>query len=381
MRVSYLHLSSQRYFPQTGPILRQFYAVRFTNLTFLLMHMSSNTFFFYFYQNLFNRLRQLEKSNMALKSQNQLVTSQMSTMKNLLTEERSKVTLLQIEIDRVTAAANELRNVMSASPGGETPAEVNPLQPEKGSRGKADGTTKSLGDWIVEGVCDVFNKFDRDNDSVLNAREMNTLQVALGNNERYTEATLLGLCMTNGIENAHGGITLKGLMALYEKLGSEATAKDLAKLGIRVGPLLYPRRALEHAAERLIEARKKLENAKLDSDTLTKTLTQERIMVNELRSECERYRTQYDQGMTQVESMNRNLSKAMMELENERAGRSYAVQKVERLEEELKNVKEACKDMHNLLKLKINEKETFQRALWSVEQKAEVRNCFTKDRT
>ena len=37
--------------------------------------------------------------------------------------------------------------------------------------------------------------------------------------------------------------------------------------------------------------------------------------------------------------------------------------KVIRLEKELQNVKEACKDMHNLLKLKINEKETFQRAL------------------
>ena len=105
---------------------------------------------------------------------------------------------------------------------------------------------------------------------------------------------------------------------------------------------MYPRRALEHAAERLIEARKKLENAKLDSDTLTETLSQERIMANELRSECERYRTQYDQGMTQVESMNRSLSKAMMELENERAGRTYAEQK-ERLEEELKNVKKLAK--------------------------------------
>ena len=289
------------------------------------------------------------------------------------------MTLLQIEIDRVTAAANELRNVMSASPNGASTG-LNPVpsSTEKGSSRNNDAMTKSLGDWIEEGVCDVFSKFDKDNDGVLNAREMNTLQVALGNNERYTEATLLGLCMTNGIETVHGGITLKGLMTLYEILGSEATAKDLAKLGIRVGPLLYPRRALEHAAERLIEARKKLENAKLDSDTLTQTLSQERIMANELRSECERYRTQYDQGMTKVESMNRSLSKAMMELENERAGRTYAEQKVERLEEELKNVKEACKDMHNLLKLKINEKETFQRALWSVEQKAEVCSFSTR---
>ena len=112
-------------------------------------------------------MRQLEKTNISLKSQNQLVTSQMSTMKNLLTEERSKVTLLQIEIDRVTAAANELRNVMSASPGGSST--------EKGTGRNDDVMTKSLGDWIREGVCDVFSKFDKDNDSVLNAREMNTL--------------------------------------------------------------------------------------------------------------------------------------------------------------------------------------------------------------
>ena len=53
---------------------------------------------------------------MNLAKQNSVISSQMNTMKNLLTEERSKVTLLQIEIDRVTVAANELRNVMSASP-------------------------------------------------------------------------------------------------------------------------------------------------------------------------------------------------------------------------------------------------------------------------
>ena len=76
----------------------------------------------------------------------------MSTMKNLLTEERSKVTLLQIEIDRVTAAANELRNVMSASPG----AIVN------GERyGRNDDVmTKSLGDWIRKAM---FSVTDKDN--------------------------------------------------------------------------------------------------------------------------------------------------------------------------------------------------------------------------
>ena len=58
---------------------------------------------------------------------------------------------------------------------------------------------------------------------------------------------------------------------------------------------------------------------------------------------------------------------------------AHAEQKVERLEEELKNVKEACKDMHNLLKLKI-EKENVQRALWSVEQKAEVCSFSAKVR-
>ena len=321
---------------------------------------------------------------MNLAKQNSVISSQMNTMKNLLTEERSKVTLLQIEIDRVTVAANELRNVMSASPSQDINNNKNntfnsPTAAEKGALKNADAMTKSLGDWVVEGVCDVFTKFDKDNDGVLNAREMNTLQVALGNNERYTEATLLGLCMANGVDNHNGGITLNGLMTLYNTLGSEATAKDLAKLGIRVGPLLYPRRALEHAAERLVEARKKLQNAKLDSDTLTQSLNQERIMSNELKNECERYRKQYDEGMTQVEMMNINLSKAMSELENERSGRAYAENKVIRLEKELQNVKEACKDMHNLLKLKINEKETFQRALWSVEQKAEqMRNISIK---
>jgi hypothetical protein len=331
-------------------------------------------------------LRQLERSNMDLTKQNKLVTSQMTMMKNLLTEERSKVALLQIEIDRVTAAANDLRNVMSLS----SPSEdsnnndnkssfASPLSSEKGSLKNADAMTKSLGDWIVEGVCDVFNKFDKDNDSVLNAREMNTLQVALGKNERYTEATLLGLCMSNNFENINGGITLNGLMTLYSVTGPEATAKDLAKLGIRVGPLLYPRRALEHAAERLVEARKKLQKAKLDSDTLSDSLNVERILSNELKHECERYRAQYDEGMTQVEAMNINLSKAMSELENERSGRNYAENKVIRLEHELQNVKDACKDMHHLLKLKINEKETFQRALWSVEQKAEhMRNISIK---
>ena len=85
---------------------------------------------------------------------------------------------------------------------------------------------------------------------------------------------------------------------------------------------------LEHAAERLSgSTRKKLQNAKLDSDTLTQSLNQERIMSNELKNECERYRKQYDEGMTQVEMMNINLSKAMSELENERSGRAYAENK------------------------------------------------------
>ena len=78
----------------------------------------------------------------------------------------------------------------------------------------------------------MFNKFDKDKDGVLNVREMNTLQAALGNNERYTKATLLRLCMANGVDHHNGGMTVNGFMLMYRKLGSVATAKDLAKLKI-----------------------------------------------------------------------------------------------------------------------------------------------------
>ena len=80
----------------------------------------------------------------------------------------------------------------------------------------------------------MFNKFDKDKDGVLNVREMNTLQAALGNNERYTNATLLRLCMANGVDHHNGGMTLNGFMSMYKTLGSVATAKDLAKLGLAV---------------------------------------------------------------------------------------------------------------------------------------------------
>ena len=113
---------------------------------------------------------------MNLAKQNSVISSQMNTMKNLLTEERSKVTLLQIEIDRVTVAANELRNVMSASPSQDINNNKNntfnsPTAAEKGALKNTDAMTKSLGDWVVEGVCDVFTKFDKDNDGVLNEND------------------------------------------------------------------------------------------------------------------------------------------------------------------------------------------------------------------
>ena len=57
-------------------------------------------------------------------------------------------------------------------------------------------------------------------------------------------------------------------------------------------------------------------------------------MANELRSECERFRTQYDQGMTQVETLVETC-RAMMELRTS-VQACYAEQKVERLEEELR---------------------------------------------
>ena len=97
---------------------------------------------------------------------------------------------------------------------------------EKESLKPSDAITKS------KGVYDMFNKFDKDKDGVLNVREMNTLQAALGNNERYTKATLLRLCMANGVDHHNGGMTVNGFMLMYRKLGSVATAKDLAKLKI-----------------------------------------------------------------------------------------------------------------------------------------------------
>ena len=60
-------------------------------------------------------MRNLEQSNLQLQSNGSIVSSQLAQMKALLADERSKVTLLQIEIDKVTDAAEALRGVMTTS--------------------------------------------------------------------------------------------------------------------------------------------------------------------------------------------------------------------------------------------------------------------------
>ena len=75
---------------------------------------------------------------------------------------------------------------------------------------------------------------------------MNTLQAALGNNERYTKATLLRLCMANGVDHHNGGMTVNGFMLMYRKLGSVATAKDLAKLKMFLKNLINKLMTIEY---------------------------------------------------------------------------------------------------------------------------------------
>ena len=316
---------------------------------------------------MFRRMRNLEQSNLQLQSNGSIVSSQLAQMKALLADERSKVTLLQIEIDKVTDAAEALRGVMT-TPGDEQ----NDGEREK-ARDVKSRLYPSLSNWVVEGVAEIFSKFDKDNDGGLNVREMNTLQVALGNKERYSNETLFALCQANDVEfSPKGQVTLDGLLTLYNRLGPEATARDLTKLGVRVGPLLYPRRALEHAALRLVNARENLQLAKQDRESLSAELKKQTYLSTSMRDDLTRYKEQYDVGRAELEEMRARLSQAESEAASERAGRLYAEKRVQETENELERVRNACKDMHNLLKLKINEKETFQRALWSVEQKAEI---------
>ena len=140
--------------------------------------------------------------------------------------------------------------------------------------------------------------------------------------------------------------------------------RDLTKLGVKVGPLLYPRRALEHAALRLVNARENLQLAKEDRTSLATELQKQKYLATSMQDDLARYKEQYDIGQAELEEMRARLSQAETELADEKAGRMYAEERVKSTEEELERVRNACKDMHNLLKLKINEKETFQRALW-----------------
>ena len=169
-----------------------------------------------------------------------------------------------MEIDQVTHAANDLRLVM-ADGARLDDCEKEEMHPDGDSQhiDVKHGVFSEHSDWMVEGLREMFSTFDHDKDGWLNVREMNTLQVALGNIERYSIESLTLLCTENGIEiNTKKGIPFQGLLTLYSKLGAEATSRDLTKLGITAGPLLYPRRALEHATTRLVQARKHLEDSK-----------------------------------------------------------------------------------------------------------------------
>ena len=315
-----------------------------------------------------------------MQTKESVTSSQLSTLKSLLAEERSKVSMLQIEIDKVTHAANALRRVM---------ADESSLEDNEKEENHPDGESQHVdvrhamftehSSWMVEGVREMFSTFDHDKDGWLNVREMNTLQVALGNIERYSLESLTLLCTENGIEiNTQKGIPLKGLLTLYNKLGPEATSRDLTKLGITAGPLLYPRRALEHATTRLVKARRHLEDSKHGHSELKDALAKERTLSTHLKEELARYTNQYKSGMVEVEDMRSRYSQAVNEAMTERAGRLYAENRLRETEEELEKARNACKHMHNLLKLKINEKEGYQRALWSVEQKSQAMNLMHK---
>lgn len=128
--------------------------------------------------------------------------------------------------------------------------------------------------WAWKGVARMFSMFDGDGNGVLDVHEMNLMQGALHNPERYTQRQFREVCTKNGAEwrdlphaspvvgsrsprkgsprrrRPRGGITCQGLFTLYQKMGMAALQKDMGTLHIPAETaeeqLAMMRRAVSH---------------------------------------------------------------------------------------------------------------------------------------
>ena len=383
-----------------------------------------------FYLSVFKQFRQLEQQNVVLQSTVKHQDKEMECLRKELEAEKSKVLLLEMDIQNVNTAAVSLAKclnpqitpptsslpptprdmllhginsnmrsspsstslISSTSTSTSTSTSLLFLDPSINLSPSSPLSSKANG--VRQGLLEVFVRFDVDNDGVISCDELNQLRVALKSPAPpLTPIAFERMCITHCLERAdatllnnngvsrhvsrQGGLTLNGFLAMYE-LTPRAAVMDLEMLGITLGPLLYPRQALTEATRRLEEGKehllrreRKIITLEKDMATLTTRLhmTEQKLMaaLNESRvTRQELAKYAQDQKYMHTQLMNEKMRVEAM------------TQREDTLCIDIKTLKGALVEMKRLLHLKNEEKEHYERQCWAAQEESNLANAMTR---
>ena len=121
----------------------------------------------------------------------------------------------------------------------------------------------------------MFDKFDVDGDGLLSASEVARLFSTFGREAPFTtDHEFVLMCTNKDLEmDAAGlGLTLRGLGQYYLSEGVSVLADDLRALGLRLGPLQLPIRAVEYAKRAAQRSNGRTKKIEADLESVSREL-------------------------------------------------------------------------------------------------------------
>ncbi len=227
--------------------------------------------------------------------------------------------------------------------------------------------------WIRQGLIEVFCRFDSDNDGIMACHELNDLRAALGNPAAPLSLDEFDMmCREHGLRRINGGLSLEGFLAMYKLTGRQAAVTDLEALGITLGPLLFPRQALMEATRRLVDAGDGLKATRRENVKMTGTIRELNGMLQHTEAKLRNAVKDCAEQRNGVEHARLEQRRAAAALAAQREAGAAGAAREAAFQQEIGKLRQALVEMQELLNRKIEEKEYFQRAVWELEEKANV---------
>eukprot|EP01029_Cantina_marsupialis_P032413 TRINITY_DN986_c0_g1_i1.p1 TRINITY_DN986_c0_g1~~TRINITY_DN986_c0_g1_i1.p1 ORF type:complete len:555 (+),score=169.35 TRINITY_DN986_c0_g1_i1:106-1770(+) len=238
----------------------------------------------------------------------------------------------------------------------------------------SDSKDKSLPEWAVEGVVELFQRLDGSNKGYLSPKDMNLLVVLSKDTSgiKFSNLSLRQLCTDENLDwnSVHGGLTLLGLVQYYRNRGLQKLLRDLehAKIPFDARPIVSQKNTLEDAHDQLIDAQRlvthlrdrvsilEAENAKGDAEKQRfKALLQETHNTIAFKD-------------TEVQDQKLMIQRLQAQLNDNNSEKETLEHGIFSTQSDLARSQSEVAELQELLNRQISEKETLQRQLWALQR-------------